>query len=439
METANKDEAVPRWLSVAGSVASILSLPVALLLAIWHDNWAYAVVFGLILVTFPFSLPTFLAVLSRGRGYIWILSVFQKTSVKWFMSDPNRKSTILKLLDVARAFMPSARCSEHDLKIKEAFESIGIMVKENFECAWLLPPFSRKMMLDPAHKHLDDYLNLELREWSGVVTGEGTPEQKERSDTALVNRARYLFITWDLTDLPYWCDMGKRGPLANLTPMLERLSKRSEGPEPKLFIDRIVVVKSVCDVISNRDDFVRICQKIGAAPSSHPHYKIRFICMAHLLAAAEAVRVPPDEFLDVAFFSFAGSAIGTFLGEAPRPVLPSPAEAGTTIFGTEYAAVQFSRRLEYNKRLLMLYLALGTTANGGGKQAMHGRRRGDQLIRAKRERVRKILDRLPKEEEERLRQESHHTFHELLRETVGQDWPEFSELPWPTEESDATP
>jgi len=231
----------------------------------YHQNFLYAILFLIIVfVAFIFGHKHGYRFLSYPSKLKYISSVtehvFKQVKKKDCVSDKYDKE-ITELLTILPQYSPEYLYSSHDnLKEKELCRTsiactegykkvhnlkeiamlFPIFAKLNYNRQWLMPVFGTKDMDNLIL--INEFTRLTLKYWDNFVVNKDTGKLKD---------TKYLFITWDLTNIEKWGPFtGSEDRGVNwIKGLLELILEKTQ--EKKLTVDRILILPD--DIFSNHN------------------------------------------------------------------------------------------------------------------------------------------------------------------------------------------
>jgi len=325
----------------------------------------------------------------------YLISLNSKIIETLSLKNRGDLQAINRLINDLRKMMPEPKCDLHSLRIGQSFESFTKLIENNAECAWLLPPPSNGILCRPELGQ--NYFGSQLIEWSCLLA------RKVSDDDTILEKTKYLFITWDLSNISGWNPI----LLGDLKEMLIELGNKTINPDG-LHVHRVIIVN--WDEISPDGTYQDCFKKIWEAfferyvGNDKPNYKISFI-------NSSAVSNIPNKryddikkaFFDIALFSFCSNVRDRAFNGM---ILPAPQSQDTF---KEYAALQYSL-MDGDANFLELYLVKGSAAAGWNYDM------GDKLIAKRRAEALEIWNQL----------KNRGRIDNLIKEKTGF---EFSELP----------
>lgn len=276
------------------------------------------------------------------------------------------------LLFTVKKLSPVGMCRMHKGKIRQTFDSFDLLMQRNTQSAWLLPPPSPDVVSD--NEHGMDYLELEFREWSWLVTG-------IKGRNGLLEDTQYLFITWHWPHPPKDED---KNLVEKLGPMLKKVGEYTL--KNGLVTHRVLVgpwLSMKTTEWAKFKDMIWTPYFADSCNLQNTNYRIRFIDLAEIWQEFDS---PTDRsflqrFMDVALFSFDPN-MQTLVKNNENIILPFPEEYPAQKL-QEYAALQYSERFD---NFLALQAVQGTSAKGRGTKY------GDRAIKERRLAVKKVWD-----------------------------------------------
>ena len=277
------------------------------------------------------------------------------------------------MLFTAKLLRPVEKCETHSRKLRQTFDSFDLLMQRNAHSAWLLPPPSFDVVSDSDHGL--DYLELEFREWSWLVTG-------NKGRVGLIEDTQYLFITWHWPHSPNDSD---RSLVEKLGDMLTKVGEYTNAA--KMVVHRVLVGPWLKMSTAEWNNFKTIVWNPYFAPfcdSSKANYRILFVDLDAIGRefSSRGDRLILENFLDVALFSFDSKA-KKLVQDNKDTILPFPEEYPTQRLA-EYAALQYSERFD---GFLALQAVQGTSARERGTKY------GDGAIRERRLAVKEVWKR----------------------------------------------
>lgn len=290
-----------------------------------------------------------------------------------------KHSILLGVLDALNACLPKGNDMLHKTTLMQCLGGAKNILSENYDATALLPAPSDKYMM----RYANDFFALQLSRWADYIVHDRAKDGEEKEGNRVLDKTKYLFITWDLRDLDRWEEYLTDKIGVMLKPIAKKSLITDKGVSP-ILIHRLIFLRwnqfKRSKDLQNRffnEIWFPYFQPWTAVPNN---YFISFLDLDVLdiedIFDDKDIKEELKELYDLAFFSFDDK----IKKAAIDIVLPNKAKVRDAI--NEYSVLQYSKRpnceVMNKKSYFMLYLLAALDQSDDSHNEI--RKRYDQTI-----------------------------------------------------------